>query len=62
MFFHKLHRFLFPSMTETPEYIFYNLNSLDFFSFFFSDCFLYIRVYDCFSVWSQKLKYESEGN
>ncbi len=33
-----------------------------FFSFSSTDCFLYIRVYDCFSVWSQKLKYESEGN
>ncbi len=33
-----------------------------FFSFSFSDCFLYIRVYDCFSVWSQNLKYESVGN
>ncbi len=32
------------------------------FLFSSSDCFLYIRVYDCFSVWSQKLKYESEGN
>ncbi len=33
-----------------------------FFSFSSSVCFLYIRVYDCFSVWSQKLKYESVGN
>ncbi len=24
--------------------------------------FLYTRVYDCFSVWSQKIKYESERN
>ncbi len=33
-----------------------------FFPFPSTLCILYIRVYDYFSVWSQKLKYESEGN
>ncbi len=29
-----------------------------FFLFSSTVCILYIRVYDCFSVWSQKLEYE----
>ncbi len=51
----------FSSTAKTPKYFLFKIMA-NFFSFSSTVCFLYIRVYDCFSVWSQKLKYESEGN
>ncbi len=57
-----LHGFFSSTAKHQDNYFLYKIMGIFFFVLPLFVWILYIRVYDCFSVWSQNLKYESEEN